>query len=80
MALGNNLKEFRLARGLSLGQLAIGTGIDRAYLHRIEREITGCSDETKLKIALYFGVPVTRIFFQERVALQATEEAPIVPV
>lgn len=64
MPLGNNLRTYRLARGLSLGQLAEAVGMDRGYLSRIEREKCGCSDVTKLILANYFGVPVTKLFFQ----------------
>jgi transcriptional regulator with XRE-family HTH domain len=35
-----NLKRLRKARGISQEQLANDAGIDRAYMSRIEREVT----------------------------------------
>ena len=65
MALGNNVRVFRLARRESLRDVADAAGMDRAHVHRLEREQAGCSDEKKLALARHFGVSVTRLFFQE---------------
>lgn len=77
MRFGNNLRVFRKARGLSLSQVGTAVGIDRSYLSRIERGLQGCSDHYKVALSLYFGVPITRLFFQE---LDVSSESTNQPV
>ena len=72
MRLTNNLKVFRTARGASLADVAEAVGIDRSHLWRVEQGKGGCSDETKLALARYYGVSVTALFFVESVAVNAT--------
>lgn len=76
MRYGNNVREFRRARGLSVGDLARAVGMDRSYLSRVEREKQTCSDQYKVALAQYFGVSVTRLFFQEIGALEVPLAGP----
>jgi transcriptional regulator with XRE-family HTH domain len=64
--LGNRLREFRKSRGLTLQQVADAVQMDIMQLSRLERMIAGCSDEKKLALARFFGVPITELFFVEK--------------
>ena len=66
MALGNTLREHREAAGKTLREVAEATGMDWAYLSKIERGKGRLSDEKKVALAEYFGVSVTALFFSER--------------
>ena len=73
MALGNNVRTFRRARGESITDLAQAVGIDKSLLSKLERGERGCSDEKKLALARHFGVSVTRLFFIENGDKKAPE-------
>lgn len=67
MPLGNNVRVYREARRQTLRQVAEAVGMDPAHLSRLERGVGGCGDEVKVRLAHYFGVGVTRLFFVEGV-------------
>lgn len=64
---GNNVKEFRMAAGLTRSELAKAVGISYCNLWRIEEKQTCPHDEVKVRIAQVLNKPVARIFFQPRV-------------
>ena len=57
--MGNRIRELRAERNLSLMQLEQGVGISYFTLRRYELGDTEPKLETWLKLAKYFGVPVS---------------------
>ena len=72
MALGNKLREIRVARGERLRAVAAAVEIDPTQLSKVERGYVGCSDEMKVKLAAHFGVAIGALFFQPVVDLRST--------
>jgi DNA-binding XRE family transcriptional regulator len=59
----NRLKAMRLGRGLSQTQAAAGAGVSIATLWMLESGFDKkTTDETKEKLARYFGVKISDIF------------------
>ncbi len=56
------LREYRLAIGLSLGELATRSGISKAMLSKIENARTSCSLSTLSRLARSLEIPVTALF------------------
>jgi transcriptional regulator with XRE-family HTH domain len=56
------LKRLRELKGLTLEQLADGTGLTKSYLSKVERGISVPSIATALKLAQAFDVPVGELF------------------
>ena len=63
MSLRNRVREYRLAAGESLADLAQAVGTDRSQITRIERDIRGCPDWLKVRLADHYQVSVTDLFF-----------------
>ena len=57
-----NLKQLRVQRGLTLEQLAQGSGLTRSYLSKVERGISTPSIESALGIASALGISVEKLF------------------
>src|SRR4051794_39874943 len=57
-----NLKQLRGQRGLTLEQLAQGSGLTRSYLSKVERGISTPSIESALSIASTLGISVEKLF------------------
>ena len=57
-----NLKQLRVQRGLTLEQLALGSGLTRSYLSKVERGISTPSIESALRIAAALGISVEKLF------------------
>ncbi|WP_152047149.1 helix-turn-helix domain-containing protein [Aureimonas psammosilenae] len=62
--LGWNLRELRVACGLSQERLALASGIDRAYVGRVERGSENVTLATLEAFAKVLGVPVARLFVE----------------
>jgi DNA-binding Xre family transcriptional regulator/quercetin dioxygenase-like cupin family protein len=56
------VREFRLAKGVSMAELARRTGMSKAMLSKIENAQTSCSLSTLAKLAETLEVPVTALF------------------
>jgi transcriptional regulator with XRE-family HTH domain len=56
------VRELRLAKGISLAELARLTGMSKAMLSKIENAQTSCSLSTLALLAKGFDVPVTSLF------------------
>lgn len=54
--LGENLRELRLKKKMSQGDLAIILGVDRAYISNIENGRMNPTLSTLEKIAVAFGI------------------------
>ncbi len=63
--LGNNVRAFRIAAGLSQAKLARLVGCDPSAISRVERSEIAPRDALKLRIAEALGVSVWRLFFQQ---------------
>jgi transcriptional regulator with XRE-family HTH domain len=57
----NNLREKRKARGLSLDQLAVASGVSRAALSQIETQKSNPSLSVLWKIAVGLGIPFAEL-------------------
>ncbi len=62
MKIGTTIRDFRLQRGLSQGDIEKRTGLLRCYLSRVENGHTIPSLETLTKIAQALGVPLAQFF------------------
>ncbi|MGW4648108.1 helix-turn-helix domain-containing protein [Kitasatospora sp. NPDC004289] len=62
---GSAIRSLREAHGVSLRQLSALTGRDRGFLSRLERGLTGASDQTLRGIAVALNVPVAAINREE---------------
>ena len=62
--LGWNLRQLRVARGLSQERLALLAGIDRAYVGRVERGSENVTIATIEALARVLVVPVARLFVE----------------
>ncbi|WP_246078741.1 helix-turn-helix domain-containing protein [Modestobacter excelsi] len=56
------VREFRLAKGISLAELARLTGMSKAMLSKIENAHTSCSLSSLARLAEALQVPVTALF------------------
>ncbi|MGR7025476.1 helix-turn-helix domain-containing protein [Geodermatophilus sp. URMC 62] len=56
------VREFRLAQGISLAELARLTGMSKAMLSKIENAQTSCSLSSLARLAEALEVPVTALF------------------
>lgn len=73
MPLSNRIREYRQQRGLTLRDLSQHIGIDFGQLSKIERDAVGTSDERKLRLARFFDVSITELFFQPSVEMDSPE-------
>lgn len=62
---GTAIKAIRVARDLSIPELAARVGRDRTYLWRVERGEAGASAETLRRLAEALEVPVAAINREE---------------
>lgn len=60
--LGPNLRELRLARGLTLDRLAGQSGLTRGYLSLVERGLKTPSISALLRLAEALGVNIAQLF------------------
>ena len=58
----NQVRELRMARGLSQGELAAALEVSRQTINSIEQERYTPSLPLALALARYFGSPVEEIF------------------
>lgn len=65
--IGTTIREFRLQRGMSQGDIEKRTGLLRCYLSRVENGHTVPSLETLQKIAGALELPLSQFFAQEPV-------------
>ena len=67
MNIGSTIREYRLQRGLSQGDIEKRTGLLRCYLSRVENGHTVPSLDTLKKIAAALGLPMSQFFADEPV-------------
>ncbi len=67
IAIGVTIREFRLQRGMSQGDIEKRTGLLRCYLSRVENGHTIPSLETLQKIAVALDLPLSHFFAEEQV-------------
>lgn len=61
--IGERVREIRKAKGLSLGQVGLRSGIDRTYISRIESgKVANPSHDTLAKVAQGLGIVVSELF------------------
>ena len=61
--IGERVREIRKAKGLSLGQVGLRSGIDRTYISRIESgKVANPSHDTLSKVAQGLGIVVSELF------------------
>ena len=64
-SLGNNLKEARKKKGLSIEDLAKATDVTRAYIHRLEKGLSNPSAEILYRISLELDTTVGHLLGKE---------------
>lgn len=62
MYIGSVIREIRLAKGLTLEEVAYGAGTDGGNLSRIERGLQRCIPELLERIAATLDVPVSVLY------------------
>lgn len=62
IALGDRIRELRLARGISQEQLAHLAGLDRTYVSGVERGHRNIGLDNIYKIAGALDIPVSDLF------------------
>ena len=72
IAIGVTIREFRLQRGMSQGDIEKRTGLLRCYLSRVENGHTIPSLETLQKIAVALNLPLSQFFAEEQVREMAS--------
>ena len=63
--IGMTIREFRLGRGMSQGDVEKRTGLLRCYLSRVENGHTVPSLETLQKIAIALDLPLSQFFAED---------------
>jgi transcriptional regulator with XRE-family HTH domain len=63
--IGVTIREFRLQRGLSQGDIEKRTGLLRCYLSRVENGHTVPSLDTLQKIAISLDLPLSQFFAED---------------
>ena len=58
----NNLKEWRLKKGITLKQLSLRTGLKYSYLVRLERGLCKGTPNTWIKLARELQIPMDDLF------------------
>jgi transcriptional regulator with XRE-family HTH domain len=74
-AIARQVRQYRQASGLSVGEMAAKVGISKAMLSKIENAQTSCSLTTLARLASGLEVPVTALFR----GVDAEREAVFVP-
>ena len=72
MTIGDRLREMRVAKKLSQGDIEKRTGLLRCYISRVENGHTVPAIETLEKMARAFEVPLYRLFYDGN-------ESPVLP-
>lgn len=75
MNIGDTIRNFRLQKGMSQGDIEKRTGLLRCYLSRVENGHTIPSLDTLAKIASAMEVPLAQ-FFADNSADNATRNLP----
>jgi transcriptional regulator with XRE-family HTH domain len=65
MQIGTTIREHRLQKGLSQGDIEKKTGLLRCYLSRVENGHTVPSLDTLAKIALALDLPISQFFVED---------------
>jgi transcriptional regulator with XRE-family HTH domain len=73
--IGRQVRQYRIAAGLSVSEMAARVGISKAMLSKIENAQTSCSLTTLGRLAAGLNVPVTALFR----GVDAEREAVFVP-
>jgi transcriptional regulator with XRE-family HTH domain len=73
--IARQVRKYRIAAGLSVGDMAARVGISKAMLSKIENAQTSCSLTTLGRLALGLDIPVTALFR----GVDAEREAVYVP-
>jgi len=79
MKIGSTIRNFRLQKNLSQGDIERKTGLLRCYLSRVENGHTVPSLETLQKIAFALDIPLSQLFAEDTIRrefdnLQLSEE------
>jgi DNA-binding XRE family transcriptional regulator/quercetin dioxygenase-like cupin family protein len=74
-AIARQARQYRIAAGLSVGEMAARVGISKAMLSKIENAQTSCSLTTLGRLAAGLDIPVTALFR----GVDAEREAVFVP-
>ena len=79
MQIGDRLRQLRMAKGLSQGDLEERTGLLRCYLSRVENGHTIPSVETLDRLAKALGLELYQVFFSGNGSPEAPKLAKEIP-
>jgi transcriptional regulator with XRE-family HTH domain len=76
--IGPRLRALRLARNLTLEQVAQGAGVTKGFVSRVERDQASVSIAALLRICEVLQTPVGALFDSSPYALVAADAAPVI--
>lgn len=71
-----NLRRLRAAKGISQERLAADTGVDRAYVSEIERELGNATIDVLDRLAVELGVEVADFFIKPTAGAKRPKPLP----
>jgi len=77
MNIGETIRNFRLQKAMSQGDIEKRTGLLRCYLSRVENGHTVPSLDTLAKIAQAMDLPLARFFEERAVDRSESEKQPL---
>ena len=76
IVIGENVRKERLARGISIDELADLLGLTSGFVGLIERGQRGATPITLYKLSTVFGTPIDKFFYRSEDSLPSLVEAP----
>lgn len=64
--LGERLRHYRLAAGLTLSEVARRSGVSRSYLHQLEAGTSAPTVDRAARLAEALGIPLADVLGEER--------------
>lgn len=74
--IGQRLRATRLAKGLTLEQVAERSGLDKSFISRLERDATAASVASLLRVCRALGIQPGSLFDPPRTNLVRAKDAP----
>ena len=75
--IGENVRKERLARGISIDELADLLGLTPGFVGLIERGQRGATPITLFKLSNVFGTPIDKFFYHTQDFLPSLVETPL---
>jgi len=76
LIIGENVRKERLARGISIDELADLLSLTSGFVGLIERGQRGATPSTLFKLSNVFGIPIDKFFYHTEDSLPSLVEIP----